>query len=337
MILRITLATLTVFELCAAAYAGEASHITVVPPPLGYDPAAASPAANAQLRLPPEPDPSIAPRTHEAWRRAIMAPRETPTVWASPIMHNPARKVRLPATGANTATTENWSGTAMTGGNLATVEAITALFVIPTPRVPFGTCDGTQYWSAYWPGLDGFSNNQVLQAGVDQEATCTNGQTSSLTNAWIEWYPNGAAWVSSPIINPGDLVFVEVWNTNPTQGYATFYNYSTDTAAEYAIAAPSGTALQGVSAEWIVERPGIPSLPLVNYIAMPWAEGVAWNYAAANPTTYSLGINPTSGTLQQIMMLDNSGNPISAATIENGSFLWFENQGSSCGVNQQPC
>jgi len=55
------------------------------------------------------------------------------------------------------------------------------------------------------------------------------------------------------------------------------------------------------------------------------------------PTTYSMGGNPDVGTLEQITMLDNSGNPISAATIESGSFLWFQTLGSACGVNQNPC
>jgi hypothetical protein len=50
-----------------------------------------------------------------------------------------------------------------------------------------------------------------------------------------------------------------------------------------------------------------------------------------------MGGNPQVGTLEQITMLDNSGNPISAATIESGSFLWFQTSGSACGVNEQPC
>jgi hypothetical protein len=29
------------------------------------------------------------------------------------------------------------------------------MFVVPTPLVPFGTCDQTYYYSSYWPGIDG--------------------------------------------------------------------------------------------------------------------------------------------------------------------------------------
>jgi len=71
--------------------------------------------------------------------------------------------------------------------------------------------------------------------------------------------------------------------------------------------------------------------PLTNYVDVPWADGVAWNYAAIRPTTYRLGQSPSNATLENFTMLDDDGKPISAATIENDNFLWFENFGSSCG------
>ena len=78
--------------------------------------------------------------------------------------------------------------------------------------------------------------------------------------------------------------------------------------------------------------------PLTNYVDVPWADGVAWNYAAIRPTTYRLGQSPSNATLENFTMLDDDGNPISAATIENDNFLWFENSGSSCGGNGvSPC
>jgi hypothetical protein len=134
------------------------------------------------------------------------------------------------------------------------------------------------------------------------------------------------------------LLFVEVWNTGPTQGYAYFYNYSTNVSAEYSITAPSGTTLQDASVEWIVERPelGTTLTTLTNYIASSWSEGVAWDYAAQTPTSYFMGQNPTLGTLENMTMLDNNGNPISFATIVGNAFLWFQNTGSSCGLTS-PC
>src|SRR5215472_17909705 len=62
-------------------------------PPPGYDPEAASAAVNALFALPPEPDITNAPRTHEAWRRAIRAVRnrEAATILPTAIFHGPAK------------------------------------------------------------------------------------------------------------------------------------------------------------------------------------------------------------------------------------------------------
>jgi hypothetical protein len=88
-----------------------------------------------------------------------------------------------------------------------------------------------------------------------------------------------------------------------------------------------------------VERPslGTSLTTLTNYIASPWSEGVAWDYADANPTYYYMGNNPTVGTLEQLTMNDNGGNGISSAAIESFNFLWFQNFGSACGRSAPPC
>ena len=71
-------------------------------------------------------------------------------------------------------------------------------------------------------------------------------------------------------MGPGETVFVEVWNTSATNGYAFLENISTGKYAEYNLTAPSGTTLQGTSAEWVVERPEVNGAlaRLTNYVAM---------------------------------------------------------------------
>lgn len=319
----------------------------VPPPPAGYDPVTASPAVNAQFALPPEPDEMKTPRTHEMWKHAVRAARDNEPIRIehTAIRHGPAiGKMRIAAAtdenGPLSSNSNNWSGTSIVNGTTSNVEAITALFIVPTAHQAFGQCgDGWDY-SALWPGIDGNGGVDVLQAGVEVNAFCAgNNVTQAQYYPWVEWYPNSEARVSSPTINAGDLVFIEVWSTSPTQGYAYIYNYSTDVSAQYALSAPAGYQLSGQSVEWIVERPTIGSslATLTNYIAVPWAEGVAWNYAAPNPTTYSMGGTPDVGTLEQITMMDDSNNPISTVTINGGNFLWFQSSGSACGINQQPC
>jgi hypothetical protein len=332
----------------------------VVPPPAGFDPMTATTMVNMRFALPPAPDGVAAPHAHRAWRHAMIAVqnRERPVLTSTNIFHGQIKgkkprsaqgseSVHKPKNSENVendivgASSGNWSGTSVVDGTTSEVEAIIGLFVVPAAHQAFGSCTDDWVYSSLWPGIDGNGGagaNDVLQAGVEVDAYCSGGTTSDFYSAWIEWYPNASTRVSSPAVHPGDLVFVEVWSTSPTQGYAYFYNYSTNVTAEYALTAPNGNTVHGSSLEWIVERPslGATLTNLTNYISSPWSEGVAWNYAAADPTYYYMGNNPTAGTLEQITMYDNNGNAVSAATIENFNFLWFQNFGSTCGLASAP-
>jgi hypothetical protein len=271
--------------------------------------------------------------------------RITPVLRQTNIAHGPLQKkgTSVPLTNeANnivTTTSSNWSGFSVVNSqNPFKVEGIIGEFVVPTAHQAFGACTGGWDYSSLWVGIDGNGSNDVFQAGVEVDAYCSGGTTQSNYSAWIEWYPNYATEVSSPFVNPGDLVFVEVWNTGPTNGYAYFYNYSTETAAVYNLTAPGGTTLMGNSLEWIVERPGVGGglATLTNYIDAAWPNGYAWNYTAQTPTVYYEGGNPPAGTLDVITMLDDSNNGISSASAENANFLWFQDFGSACGRSGSP-
>ena len=334
----------------------------VEPPPAAFDPVIATTMMNMRFALPPAPDRLAAPHAHRAWRHAIMAVqnRERPVLTSTNIFHGPIKGKKPPSAHRSESAREaahlrnvendivgasigNWSGTSVVNGTTSDVEAIIGLFVVPTAHHAFGSCPDDWVYSSLWPGIDGNGGpgaNDVLQAGVEVDAYCSGGNTSDFYSAWIEWYPNASTRVSSPTIRPGDLVFVEVWSTSPMQGYAYFYNYSMNVTAEYALTAPNGNTVHGSSLEWVVERPslGTTLTSLTNYISSPWSEGVGWNYADESPTYYYMGNNPTFGTLEQITMYDNNGEAISAETIENFNFLWFQNFGSACGLaNAPPC
>jgi hypothetical protein len=333
------LITILTIGCCVPVYAKQPINgvSAVEPPPPGYDPEASSAAVNAKFNLPPEPDPVTAPRAHRMWLGALSAKHAMPTVRSTMVRHGPA-KVSARTDTTESAFNPNWSGTSVSGTMSPSGQAVTGMFVVPSARLPFGVSCPTAvpYAASLWAGID---DDDVLQAGVGINVFCvvSGGAVTEQPEyyAWVEWFPSGEVEVSEPAVNPGDLVFVEVWNTTPTQGWATIYNYSTNTIAEYAVTAPSGVSLQAASAEWIVERPdfGGQISNLVNYVSVPWAEGETWNYAAPISTVYSMG----DSTVTQITMMDNSGNPISAATIENESFLWFQTSGSACGVTQNPC
>jgi Peptidase A4 family len=78
--------------------------------------------------------------------------------------------------------------------------------VVPAAHQAFGACTGGWGYSSLWPGIDGnggAGGSDVLQAGVEVDAYCNGGRTSSFYSAWIEWFPNGSTRVSSPAIHPG--------------------------------------------------------------------------------------------------------------------------------------
>jgi hypothetical protein len=232
----------------------------------------------------------------------------------------------------------NWSGpTFFSSSNPFAVAAIIGEYVVPTARQAFGSCTGGWDYSSLWPGIDGWGSSDVLQGGVEVDAYCNADTKAAFYSAWIEWYPFSETRVSSPAINPGDVVFVEVWNVSPTSGNVYFYNFSTQTAATYALTAPSGTALQGTSAEWIVERPSVGGslANLTNYIDSSWPYNIAWNYASSNPTYYYPGFSPI-GTLYLVTMFGNDNKAISSGTPQNYDFVYFTNYGSSFGSGTPP-
>jgi hypothetical protein len=319
----------------------------VAPPPAGFNALKAFPEARAKYAIPPAPDASVAPEAYRRWERALSSPQErtTPVLEHTDIYNGPAEIVG-PAVaeeneenGIATATTSNWSGSAVVDSSKPfKTEAIIGEFVVPTAHQAFGSCTGSWDYSSQWPGIDGYGSSDVLQAGVEVDALCSGGTTSGFYSAWVEWFPFSETRVSSPAIHPGDLIFVEVWNTSQTNGYAYFYNYSTEQSAEYTLTAPKATSLVGNSAEWIVERPSVGGrlATLTNYIDVSWPYGVAWNYKATRQTYYYMGSNPPTGTLYEITMLDDGGKGISSGSAENSDFLYFQDYGSACGRSGAP-
>ena len=311
--------------------------VTVVaPPPATFSPFAASRSASAAYAIPPAPDATKAPVAFQKWQKAMTAiqNRKATVLQPTHVANGPTRQMAAPVIvghGVATATSGNWSGTAVTGGTFSSQEAIIAEYVVPTARQAFGTCTGSWSYSSQWPGIDGYGSSDVLQAGTEADAYCDSSQSGAYYSAWVEWYPYNETRVSAPAVTPGDVLFVEVWSTSTTTGYAYFYNNSTQESAEYALTAPSGTYLQSNSVEWIVERPSVNNAlsTLTNYVATSWPAGYAWDYNDASPTYYFESAYPGTGTINYITMLDDAGSGISSATGENYNFLYFTNFGSA--------
>ena len=156
--------------------------------------------------------------------------------------------------------------------------------MVPLAEQAFGACTGSWDWVRRGTASDGWASPDVLQAGVEFDAYCSGGTRASYYSAWYEWYPNGEVRLTNLPVAPGDDVFVEVWHTSPTQGYAYLVNYNTNQYLVVSFTAPPGYSLRGNSAELVVERPTVGGslTTLTNYIMDPF-----WNaYAYTEASTF---------------------------------------------------
>jgi hypothetical protein len=106
----------------------------------------------------------------------------------------------------------------------------------------------------FWVGIDGFGNNQVLQAGT--AATITGNSVNNWV--WTEWFPIPAIAVTNFPIKPGDYITVLVCANQPNHGFCSIMNKTTNQVTSIGIIPPTGFTSIGATAEWIVE--GISSI-----------------------------------------------------------------------------
>jgi hypothetical protein len=259
--------------------------------------------------------------------------RLAPVIQQTQLRHRPAKISAasagspVPAPGANLIGSTNWSGFAIEDPtNPFATASVQAELVTPVAQQAFGSCSGQWDYSAQWIGVDGFNSNDVMQAGVEADARCASGRTSASYSAWFEWYPNYSYAITNLPISRGDIVYVQVWNTSPTQAHVYIVDYTTQRSASIAFAAPKGTSLTGDSIECVVERPEVSGAiaTLTNYVADPFTSCGA----TASGKSFSPGSSP-SGSVYDIEMVDNSGNLLSYANLVGPTALWFYDAGSS--------
>jgi len=303
-----------------------AGATTSIAPPEGFDPLQASDSELATYGFPPRPDASVEPQAYASWSKAMTASktRVFPTLKPTGLFHGPKKSASKSVTDGS-GTSYNWSGLVDFSGatsynSTTSFYFLTAEFVVPVARQAFGTCNSTIDYAASWVGIDGDGSGDVLQAGTQVEANCSG----TAYYAWYEWYPFGEVAISNFPVAPGDDLFVEVWNTSATQGYAYLVNYNNNQSVEIGFTAPSGTKLVGNSAEWVVERPGVNGglATLANYISDYFSDCYAYTHAG---TSYV----PGTASATSLTMLDNSGYGISYPTLLGSTAIWFQDENSA--------
>ncbi len=198
-----------------------------------------------------------------------LAPANDSGVWLgdpgllnqAPTPVSSASSAATPETPTNSEST-NWSGGVITAAPGESFSTVSAQWVIPTiAQVPINGVTTSDI--AEWVGIDGYQSSDVCQAGVYEEAQTSNGQTTLSCEAWVEWYPADAEFIplSSFDVNPGNTISVTVETSGAGATEATFIfdDETTGQTYETTLTAPTGTSLQGNSAEAIVETPELIS------------------------------------------------------------------------------
>lgn len=311
-----------------------AGATTSVAPPDGFNALEASDAELAMYGFPPRPDSSLAPQAYATWSKAMLASKtrvfpqlKQTNRFAGPTRAAVPNTAAVKEASAGTGYSDNWSGPVDFSGatsynSTSTFYYILSDFVVPVAEQAIGACTGSWDYEVSWVGIDGDGSSDVLQAGTQSDAYCSGSTKATFYSFWYEWYPYGWVDVSNFPVTAGDDVFVEVWHTSATQGYAYMVNYQTNQAVEIGFTAPSGTKLVGNSAEWIVERPSVGTLAtLTNYISDYFSDCYAYT---ENGAQYTPG---NAGTLFD--MLDNSGYVISYPTLLGSTGIWFQDENSA--------
>jgi hypothetical protein len=300
---------------------------TVLAPPEGFDPIAASDEDLAYYGFPPRPDRTLDEEQFQHWAKAMKASKKRiiPTLKEGPRAFGPARlhqNLKSKADDTTQWTADTWSGYIHVDDvkkyGKSSMWYVMSDFIVPVANQAFNECTGNTDIAGSWVGIDGYDSVGLLQSGIEYDAYCNGGATSTNYAVWYEWFPNNQVYVTNFPISPGDDFLVEVWNSSATQGYAYIVNYTAGFATEVSFSAPAGYGIIGDSADWIIEAPG--GRTLTNYIAEPFF------YASA--ATFS-GKKVDPGDSIQIIQVDAQGNPISFPTLLGTKAFLMQDEGSA--------
>jgi hypothetical protein len=229
---------------------------TFEPPPLGFNPIAATQAEITNYGLPARPEDAH----HLERYTRVWAQLKGKFHYIQPTFrvnneksHGPRK--RRPAD--STETSGNWSGGVVYAPSGQSFKWIEGDWVVPDVDAP---TQNQWYYCASWIGIDGDGSGDVCQAGLECEVFQSGNTITRNIYPWHEWYPAPEVQITNLAINPGDMVTMVIC-TGQAAGSTTatvyFSNRTSGASTSYNITAPGSTKLAGNCAEWIVEAPTV--------------------------------------------------------------------------------
>lgn len=227
---------------------------TYEPVPEDFDPFQASKNELKRYGFPRRPDPKSEAHLSSLWRKAYsrpLKPIRAEIEIDKVLLHREHSWSRTPRDGRFTPS--GWGGIVAQTSDFGFSPAEPANMVYGEWAVPAMEPDfdnpNTPMTVGFWVGLDGFTNNQVLQAGT--AATVTGSNINYWP--WFEWYPSPPVKITNYPIDAGDLITVLVCAPQNTQGFVSMLNRTTGATTSVGFPPPPGVSSLGTTAEWVVE------------------------------------------------------------------------------------
>ena len=141
----------------------------------------------------------------------------------------------------------NWSGYALTG---TAITSVVGNWRIPTVETPTKKAQiRKNKFSSTWVGIDGYNNNNLIQAGTEQDWV---GKTK-FYQAWWEILPAAETPITSMAVHAGDSMTVTI-----TEGVAASWTIQVlDNTTHQSFSTVKTYNGPRTSAEWIQEAPTI--------------------------------------------------------------------------------
>ncbi|KAH8705216.1 peptidase A4 family-domain-containing protein [Talaromyces proteolyticus] len=204
----------------------------------------------------------------------------------------------------------NWGGAVLVSSGFT---GVSGKITVPTPKVPSGGDDSTQYCATAWVGIDGDTcQSAILQTGVD---FCITGSQTSY-DAWYEWIPANSIDFNNFSFGAGDEIEMSVVATSKTSGNATLTNNSNGQSVTHTFNSnETGSTLCETNAEWIVEdftiiQGGQQSLaPFANFGKVTFTDSTA--------TKDGSSVDATGADI--ITLVDKSGNKLATTEVDGST------------------
>ncbi|KIM95731.1 hypothetical protein OIDMADRAFT_21051 [Oidiodendron maius Zn] len=196
----------------------------------------------------------------------------------------------------------NWAGAAISTSG---VTEVTGTFTVPKPTVPSGGSSSTEYCGAAWVGIDGYSDEDLIQTGV---LWCIE-DGEYLYEAWYEYLPASLVEYSGISVTAGSVVTVTATKTGTNSGVTTLTSGGTTVTHTFT---GQSYSLPGTSAEWIVED------FLSGGSEVPFADFGSVTFTGASAIVSGATVTPGGDSAVNIY-LEESGKVLTSTTISGST------------------